>query len=84
MCVCVCVCVCVIARTLSPSQLLFRRYGWTKAIFHHPKYRRLHKKFDMDFLSSQGSSVRPQKKVHPMALVSAQQEAQQEDAGEGV
>ena len=52
-----------LCHSLSP-QLLFRRYGWSKALFISPHYRYLAQKYNFDDYSSKGSSVHSIKKYN--------------------
>ena len=57
--------------------MLFRNYGWSKAIIHKPKYRKTNKRYNLDNYSSKGSTVKSHKKVHHMMLL--QQDHEHED-----
>ena len=54
-------------------QVLFRKYGWSKASIHHPKYRKVNKQYRLDKYSSKGSTVKSQKQVHEKMLLYASQ-----------
>lgn len=44
--------------------ILFRKYGWNKAMFINPKYRRVTRKYNMEDYSSKGSAVHASKKYN--------------------
>ena len=44
--------------------LIFRKHGWTKQMFDHPRYRAITLKYNFDDYSSKGSTVHPVKKYH--------------------
>ena len=45
-----------------PCQILFRKYGWNKAMFTLPRYRYLTQKYNFDDYASKGSAVHAVKK----------------------
>ena len=54
------------------SQLLFRKYGWAKALYIFPRYRYLTSVYNFDDYSSKGSAVYPVKKNNrAMAAIEA-------------
>ncbi|EDV28435.1 uncharacterized protein TRIADDRAFT_51343 [Trichoplax adhaerens] len=44
--------------------LVFRKHGWAKQMFDHPRYRAITLKYNFDDYSSKGSTVHPVKKYH--------------------
>ena len=44
--------------------MLFRKYGWSKALFIDPRYRYLSQKYNFDDYSSKGSAVHPVKRYN--------------------
>lgn len=73
----------------SPFQLLFKKYGWSKAMFVSPRYRYLAQKYNFDDYSSKGSTVHSVKKYNRnltanMAAIEGPSSATRADTGEAV